>query len=131
MYNSSNLMAASFVSESCNVASHNNQLNFLQITNSKVVEFYSANPQISFNEVNVLFLEIIQNVTTSKMITKPLIESTILRPEKKRQLDELQTFIDKIRESIQLQIQYISSKSIWLSSSHSNACRSVEWRCGT
>jgi hypothetical protein len=113
-------MAASFVSESCNVASHNNQLNFLQITNSKVVEFYSANPQISFNDVNVLFLEIIQNVTTSKMITKPRIEAAILRPEKKRQLDELQTFIDKIRESIQLQIQYISSKYVIAKSEYIN-----------
>ena len=118
MYNSvsSNLMALTF-SDSCIALSSD----CLLITNSKIRDFYLSNPQISFNDMNLLFLDIIENVTKKQILPTPSqIESAILKPDKKRQLDELQTFVDKIREAFQLQIQCISSKYVVAKSEYIN-----------
>lgn len=110
-------MASTLKSDSCSSLSSE----CLQITNPTIRDFYLSNPQISFTEINLMFLEIIQRVTTaSQTLTKCHIESFILNPEKKRQLDELQTFIDKIREAIQMQIQYITSKYVIAKSEYIN-----------
>ena len=93
----------------------------LLITNSKIRDFYLSNPQISFNDMNLLFLDIIEKVTNKQILpTTSHIESAIFRPEKKRQLDELQTFVYKIQEAFQLQIQYISSKYVVAKSEYIN-----------
>lgn len=93
----------------------------LLITDSKIRDFYLSNPKISFNDMNLMFLDIIENVIKKQILpTTSQIESAIFRPEKKRQLDELQTFVDKIREAFQLQIQYISSKYVVAKSEYIN-----------
>lgn len=85
MYNSvsSNLMALTF-SDSCNVNSVVRCSDYLTITDSKIRDFYLSNPQISFNDVNLLFLDIIENITKKQILPTPFqIESAILNPEKK------------------------------------------------
>jgi hypothetical protein len=90
---------------------------YLQITNPKIATFYAANPHISFNDVNLKLIEIIESATFSQ-ITQ--LDSAFFRPEKKRQIDELTVFTEKMREAIEQQIHHISTQYISAKSEYAN-----------
>lgn len=93
---------------------------YLQITNPKIATFYAANPHISFNDVNLKLIEIIESATFSQITTTAQLESAFFRPEKKRQIDELTVFTEKMREAIEQQIHYISTQYISAKSEYAN-----------
>ena len=84
----------------------------LQTTNPRIVDFYSKHPEISFETVNMTLVELLENVSPNTQCTRPQLESAILLPEEKRKAGELNAFLEKIREAIRQQIQYISDKYI-------------------
>jgi hypothetical protein len=89
---------------------HSTNANCLQTTNPRIIDFYTKNPNISFESVNTILVELLENVSPN--ITRSQLESTILLPEEKRKTAELTAFLEKIREALRQQIQYISEKYI-------------------
>lgn len=103
---SSSLATDSFLS------SASTRSDYVQITNPKIIDFYAAHPHISFNDINTKLLDVLEKVASKQVFSTETLASAIFRPETKRKMDELRSFIDKIREAIQSQIQYISSKYV-------------------
>lgn len=115
-------MTTSVASESFlnNALSKRDRQDYLKITNSKIAKFYASNPQISFNDVNVKLIEILESAAFAQITTTLQLESALFQPEKKRQLDELSGFTEKMREAIQQQISFISTQYISAKSEYAN-----------
>jgi len=91
---------------------HSTNANCLQTTNPRIIDFYSKNPDVSFETVNTILVDLLENVSPNTQCARTQLESAILLPEEKRKTAELNTFLEKIREALRNQIQYISEKYI-------------------
>ena len=77
----------------------------LNVTNPKIITFYQLNPQINFDEVNLLIIDILQKSGS----IKPL-ENIVYQDDHKTK--ELESFLESMREGIRQLIQSVSSKYI-------------------
>lgn len=105
----------------------NSTQNCVLITNQKIIDFYNTNPHISFETVNLHLLEIIQRIrpVANATIQKEQIETAIFRPEEKHRIDELNLFLNKLREAVHQQIQHISSKYVSAKTEYVQEFRSI------
>jgi len=103
---------------------------FLKITNSKIIEFYRCNPNISFEVVNLLVLEILQTGAIQQSNGEISIRSDpiVSAFHEKHRIDELTTFLTSLREVINQQIQHISSDYIIAKTEYVQELRAILFR---
>lgn len=101
---------------------------YIKITNLKIVSFYQLNPNIDFESVNLLLLDILQHTASShSSVTNDQIESAIALypyPEDQK-CKELNIFVNNMREGIRKLIQSVSSKYIVIKSEYIREFKSV------
>lgn len=102
----------------------------VQIKHPKIIEFYSSNPNISFEKINLLVLEILQHKigTNAEFGTADLICSEFFRPEEKHKTDEMLGFLNKIKDAVHLQIQNVMQESAQIKTEYIFEFRSIHGR---
>lgn len=102
-------------------SSSNHSSECIKITNPRILEFYSANPDLNFEKINLWILEILQH--RAGVVDERAIFS--LKPEEKHKTDELLSFSKKMREAIHAQIQHVLSESVAIKTTYIYEFRAI------
>ena len=99
----------------------------VKIKNPKIIEFYNANPSISFEKINLLALEMLQHKinTNSEFGTADSICSEFFKPEETHKIDEMLGFLTRIKDTVHLQIQNVLQESTQIKTEYIFEFRSI------